>query len=678
MERKGKILTTVSIIAISSIVFVAVIFMGPSPGGFLILPPSAGKTTFPIYARNTTIDSNNYGIRIDSGNNIVENSLTITAGKLNGISILNSTKLDNCTSKATSLSSINIFNDAKLTMRNINAPTLNFFLFNNSELVLENSTINKVTLVDNSKIQVINSTVQQITDSGSATPSFLGSKEINILPNSTVQTLWQMRNSTLYIKNASINMLYLACSYELIGLSGHPLPATIINSTIFMIRVSLDSSAMVYNSIITLAMVTEVARLTLNSSSVSSLSYGIICYTDTTNINNGILPAPGNYENNTKIINMPLPALSSFTSIAVNNSAIVNINGWSAMDSLELYLYDTASAQINNVAMGMGTVRTMTYDNSQLTIKNSNVTTLYSYGYSQALITNSTVSGQELFENSKVTINNSTAKNIVAFSVNSSLIVMNNSLIPIVSISTSNTVSINFSTITQSLTLTSPRIGLPTGNTRIVNCSINLLAISGSAVVSIENCTITSLAEGYVIYSGTVLYDENGLSGTGNYVNYTTIITSSIGSSSILYIEVNNTASISIHDLPNLELIIILIENAGATLDNSSFTYLCMSDNSKAILYNSSTVGLIGITLCGGNSDLTIDQNSQISAVLFTETSIGTIKNSTIQSLTVIGAARVTAQLSEFTSIGGYCSNPTDHSIKIYDSTVSSLQFSTW
>ncbi len=694
MEKNGKIVTTVSIIAIISIVFVALIFIGPSPGGFLILPPpSAGKTITPIYGRNTTIDSNNYGILIDSGNNIIEDDLTITAGKINGISVLNSTKLENCTSTSTSLSSIHIYNDAKLTMRNINAPMLTIFLHNNSELVIENSTINQVALADNSKVQVKNSIVQQITDLAlSGTISFLGSSEIEILPNSTVTYLMLMRNSTLYINNASINSINMACPYKTIGLSGPPLPAKIINSTILALGISEGSSAIVYNSMVTIAIVSGIARLTLNGSSVSTLAYGIICYQGTTNINNGLLPAPGTYENNTRIINMPLPA-SNLVSVVANNSAIVYINGWSTMSSLVLNLYDTASAQINNVnvsnlAMGIGTATTTISDNSQLSVMNSNITSLNSYGNSQALIRNSTVSGNiistvvtpsiQAAENSKVTFNNCSAKNIISISMNSSLIAMNNSFMPIVSISTTNTVSLNFSTIIQSLTVTSPKIGLPTGNVKIVNCSIYILGISGSAVASIENCSITSLAEGYVIYSGTILYNENGLSGPGNYVNYTTIINSPIGSSSILYLEVNNTANININDLPTLGLAILLVDNASATLDNASFTTLNTYNNSKVILYNSSTIGITGFAFFLDKSNATIDTNSQIDTILFMGASIGTIRNSTINSLTVQGSSRVTAQLSSFTSISCYGSNTSDHTIKIYDSIVSALIFSSW
>lgn len=680
MKKKAKIGIVISTLIIIGAIFTVMILLTPGPSNFFPFMPStqiSSKNPF-VYVENSTIKNNTYAIRIDDGNTIVENALNLVDNKLNGTLVINSTILKNSVPQNESrLVRINLFGTAKLTMKNITDTRLNIYLFDNAELSLENCNINSTIALNSSTVYLKNSTATIVSDFYTAgiliMPTIVSiisvpSSSINILQNSNV-TQVGIIGANLLVNNSTIGMLQMA------GISKQ---AEIKNSTVNMLTLSVNATLSVYGSQISLASISMLANLIINASTVLSLSYGIICYTGTTNIINGI-PSGSGYTNNT-ILYGTTPLISNLTSIAANNSAYAYIE-WSLATSFNLYLYSSASALINNTKAATSSTNIFLYifENSQLTIKNSNISA------------GGILSGVSASDNSQLTIKNASLP-ILITGINSRL-TMENSTAMMLMIATLGSVSINNSTITMLMIMISST-GSPVGNITVTNTTITTATVYGSTVITFRGCTIMSLSAGIVIYTGSFTLNSTGLIGSGSYTNYTQVITSSILLKQTSYFEINNSATLNVTNITTTNTIIQSL-NAIVTLNNASISSITMFNNSQTLIHNS-TVTTMEIM---GNSNLVIDKNSTITAIIssgssnFTisqnstifvlscgESSIGTIVNSTVTyGLTLTGNSILTIRGSNnIKSISVMGSNSVDYSLKIYNSSIEVLDAICW
>lgn len=291
-----------------------------------------------IYANNSIFLNNTYAIRLDGGYTYLDGGYNITSNNLNGTPVLNSTVIQNSQIlNYTYLISINLLNNAKLLLRNIIDPELNIFVFDNSELILEKCLIKAVIAFDNSTIWVRNSTITNIADltviisPSQFMPVRLARSNIHILNNSFITQVTCLMGSTCGIDNSTISKMYiggvssgLSMGFFFQNLTEPYNSALITNSTITDFQQGGISSSYIFGSNITSVKVRELSNLTLDTTYLKNLTYGIIC-NNNTNISNGI-PSGTNYSNNTFLI-ATNPTVSNLSYIAVNKSSVF-INGW--------------------------------------------------------------------------------------------------------------------------------------------------------------------------------------------------------------------------------------------------------------------------------------------------------------------------------------------------------------
>ncbi len=617
-----------------------------------------------IYGKDSIMYYNNYSIRIDGGQTIVENSLNLTEGKINGTELINSTKLEDSNVLAnSSLVLINLFNNAKLNMSNIWAPGLSIYLFNNAELTVENCTFYAIMASDSSKVWIKNSSLYMVMDSealvgGPPTTELVLehiSSTINILQDSNISNIYTFVGANTAVDNSTINTfavgglsILMGGMYNPTGFIEPPMQVSVKNSSINNFGLAGSSRATIFGSQINDVRSYGNANLTLNASTANNVNYGIICSAGFTNINSGV--PSGNYYNNTQIINSPLPPVTLSNAI-VNNSANLEINNLSPATTFYILSYDSATAEIRDSNPPvLSTIYVFAFGNSQITINNSK---LYS-------VTTS--------DNSTVTIENTTIEGTgfggLAAKSNSSVFIQKNSTINSMMLFTTNYILIDNSSI-NALNLATNTYGSPFGNVSIINTTITSASFLGSSVITLNNCTISFMNFGIIVFEGDLILDQFGVGGTASITNYTKIIDCSIVSSSLSSIEVNNSATINIKDL-NVGFSIYLTDNAIATLDNINPMALSLSGSSYANIRNMSSYFMI----CNENSSFKINYNSSIDTIKCTDSSSGIMTNSSADSieledfasLTVRGSMAQTAKVSG-ANIKDYCLNIENSSI---------------
>ncbi|MFX0133971.1 MAG: hypothetical protein ACFFDN_10045 [Candidatus Hodarchaeota archaeon] len=605
-----------------------------------------------FYVNDSIIWSNSYAIRIESGNIIIENSLNLTENKLNGTSVINSTIIENSLAFGSRLTSINLYNNVTLNMSNIFDIELDIILYDNAQLTLRNCSLNIVMACGSSRAWIINSSINYVGDYHLSSVFIEPvSSEIYIFQESNINEVTLRMGVNLTVDNSSITNMFIGFgnwAKEIV-----PLKTTsvkIFNSTINFLEMGDYSRMEVFESQIGSAFVYGLARLILNASFITTLDYGIICYTNSTNVINRV-PIGSNFINNTQLIGS-IPGASNIISIAVNGSASVYVEGWPASEFLYIYSFDSSLAVLNN------------------TIVNPFIpmSTIFSYNNSQLILENSTYYGD-----------------IYMYS-NSSLIVQKNCNIEYMTLYSDGPALIDNSTIFDFMYLPYiyqyPISGSPKGNIVFKNSTISSADIFGSTVVTFIDCNINFLQDGIVIYDGLVNLNSTGISGSGSYTNYTKIITSTVSSRQLSYIEVNNTATINFYDDWSSSPIINLMQNANAIINNVTFLAIYMINNTNAIIHNS-TGNIIGL----GNSNYIIDQNSTFRQIYSTESCSGTMIDSIVtRSIDIYHSGTFILQSSIVIDGSGlgdgiiniYGSNPSDYSIKIYNSSVDRLKAITW
>ncbi|NVM02138.1 MAG: hypothetical protein HWN67_07365 [Candidatus Helarchaeota archaeon] len=688
-----------------------------------------------IYAINSTIGNNTYAILIDSGHVVVDNYLNLTMGKLNETSVINSTIIENSTIvNETRLVYINLYGDAILNMSNIYDPSLSIILYDNAELSLNNCTIYSITSSGSSKAWIKNSWVYYISDPklpadpildlirGSKLieiPPLTVSSQINILQNSNISIVQLTQGADIVIDNSSILQFRVSSESEMARsqvsvtsnstinetfFSGYT-NATVTNLTSSLVSVGETANIYAFGLNSNVVSVDAIGKLVLENSIVNNLSYGIICYNQTINIlniTNG-QPETSEYENNTKLINT-MTLTENLNSVVVNNSAKVKIEDCS--DKIgHVYALDNSNVLIKNT-----TLPTVCYaaNDSKLTIENCTINMLYATNNSNLIINYSKIDVILAIDNSNLTIveslitssstqlsivgnsilklTNVTIPNMLAAGENSSLTIDNCSINFIVC-TTEGPILISNKTGSTSITGISvliPSIGNPVGNVSIWNSTITLVWIIGSAVVSINNCFLSAIAEGIVVYNDTVKINSSGdiESGT-SYTNYTTITNTFPPIRILGNIEVNNSAKVDVTDYnpTNMGIILFAWDDSNAILTNTTIDLMILGNNSNAKLHNANLSNLIffGALISAGNSSFTIDNQSTISRIVSLGNSNGTIKNSTITLLSLQRSAKIIVQNStSISQVEVKGSNVDGISLKIYNSSVDLLAGIIW
>ncbi|MHA1299703.1 MAG: hypothetical protein ACTSO9_09730, partial [Candidatus Helarchaeota archaeon] len=380
---------------------------------FLIPIPAIPTST--IYANGSTIQYSNYSIQIVTGSYVVKDKtgpLTVSWPPyvlplgLGEIPVRNSTVIENpILTGSHQLAFINLVEDAKLTLINVTDPTLQINCFYSSELVIENSTVGTIVARNSSKITIINSKVTSIYDADytmlgliqmmGKNPDIVES-EIKILQNSTVNTVGIYVGADVEVSNSSITMMTMRSVHSqypsvltvssnstinMLYLSQYSI-STLNNLTVTQLSMEFGAKAVAYGLNALSAIVLDVSRLTLDTSVVTQLQYGIVCYTGSSVINNFQLPVTATYENNTILINTVIPEIQKvFASVAANQSAQVTISNcipvFPAFGFMSIFSKDSANITINNVEIGTTAYYGLTATGSSIvSILNSNFTAL--------------------------------------------------------------------------------------------------------------------------------------------------------------------------------------------------------------------------------------------------------------------------------------------------------------
>ncbi|MFW9949746.1 MAG: hypothetical protein ACFFKA_06435, partial [Candidatus Thorarchaeota archaeon] len=489
MKKGYKIFVAILIIVtlLISFGFIYILFFRPSPG----IPGPQSNT----YAENSSIDLLEYAVKFTYGDIVISNFLNISSGRLNGYPIVNSTDCINCTiNNATRLLSISLHNHVNVSLKSINYTGLRIYLHDESSLIVENCTFEELLLFDFSSAIIKNSSINFIDVSPPfVVPGvFYYQTSLSIINDSTIDHIRITEGCDLFIKDCKLpgnGSIFIRTTSPLIKITG-----TIENSTLERITVEGYANLRLYGSILENLDVQDMARVILDQSTVTShYYYGIVAYSETTNIDGGKITGT-NYINNTRLINSVVtnPLL---VSVAINGSAVVSMNNFSC----SVYLHDNSRATIANLT-----------DSSLI----------YTHF--------STLSGT-LRDSSFLTLENNDLDHATLRCLDNSGLILINTSMSDLDCDTTNSVTINNCDIYSISTFSSLFTNLARDNIYITNTIIFDLNLGGRDVAYVENCTIIhELNEGVIIYDGSLNLGSGGFTGTGSYMNFTTFVNSNI------------------------------------------------------------------------------------------------------------------------------------------------------
>lgn len=634
MKKGFKLLIVILIIIIGfiSIGFIYLYFLGPSA------KPAGPQSN--TYAENSTIDFLEYAVKFTHDDIVINDFFNITSGRLNGYPVINSTVCVDCTiNNETRLVSISLHNDVNMSLKNIDYSELTIYLHDSSSLVVENCTFDELWLFDFSSAIIKNSSINYIRVSPpfEVPGVYYYQTSLSIINNSTVYNIGITEGCDLFVKDSILLgtwSIFIETFSPLTTVTGN-----IENSTLQRVRVKGYANLNFYGSILEELHVHDMARVTLDQSTITShCGYGIVTYSGTTNIDEGMVTGTG-YINNTKLINSAVsnPLLVSVT---VNNSAVVNMNNFSC----SVYLHDDSSAIIANLTDSslmftqFSTFYGTLMDSSSLTIENADFFPgyLYCYDNSMAILKDSELASLDCDTTNSITINNCSIGDVWTHSFYSNLAI---------------------------------------DTIYITNSSIFDLNVGGKDVVYIENSTINRLAEGVIIYSGSLTLNSGGFSGTGNYMNSTVLVNTNILTSRFLgNIEINGTAQLTIQDYA-YDHDILCLDNAELIGKNSTIDNIIGKDSTKITVDNCSIFEQVWLF---DDCVLYITQSSYIDGILAMGNSFASIEDSNIYLIYVFESSRVSVHNSSLVGIYVFGSNTIDYALKAYNSIITYLSTYTW
>ncbi|MBD3198241.1 MAG: hypothetical protein GF317_24545, partial [Candidatus Lokiarchaeota archaeon] len=362
------------------------------------------------YTYNSTIENLGYAIKFHENQILLENSLNISKGHINGYSLVNSTVLNSSTLlNPESKVSIALYGNQNLTLKNIWDISLSLMVFNNASVLLENSSIYDIQSFGNTSINLNNSTVMYFITSGTENDKGL----FSIKNNSSIDLVMNRVSSEMEIESSSLSNIILQPNPSLNLMEEFDITGEITDSTIdsigsfgqinFLIsHTNITSVSFMGNSKATfqkciLSSLSSAfsAILILNESQVlKSLTYGIIVSSGSVNITNGEIQ--GDYLNTTTLINSNVSD-SSYNSITVNGTGQLSITNYSS----NIFLYDSAQLMINESSINSTAKYTcFIQDSAEIVGNNCSIETLLAYGDARIDLDNKSFVNLALLNNS--------------------------------------------------------------------------------------------------------------------------------------------------------------------------------------------------------------------------------------------------------------------------------------
>lgn len=626
------------------------------------IPPFFDLFAPNTYSFNSSINTMGYAVVFNASQIILEDTLIISNGTINGYNVVNSTILDKTNITSTSMPiSLALYRNQNLTLRNIWDSRISVVLCNESKLSLYNCSIQQVITTGSNDLCVSNSTIEIF----SSAQNLLTFSSLKITNNSTINYCFISTPTSLEIEHSTIQAFYtIVSTYPYTEQEGYHVSGTIRSCSIYGIQSYGQTDLEIYgtdiyqmNAIgntrfnlvecnVTVGYVFQSAYCVLNDSQVfSELMYGITVYSDFVNITNGVIEGTS-YINNTLLINANV-SKRTLVSIVVNNTGRLLISNFSS----NLFLYDYAN----------------------VTITDTNPPS--SDGYGAFLEGSSILSG----------INSSLG--FILCQQNSSLLLSEECFIQSLIINSTNTISIDNSTF-----LTIGWYSEPLGiyKAEIVNSTIEVFQAHPSCKVDIINCSIETLYEGIKFQSGLNVYNSSGIFGGGSFFDYLNISESIISNRCYKYIEITGDTTVVIEDLYNL--FSISIDSGTLTLYNSTLESIQMKNDAIVYLDNctSPTIGAVPPVLyslygpqtfiCLGNSQLYIN-NTNISTgnmIMLYNSAQVFITHSNIYVVYIYQESIVNITYSNLWLINVAATASTGYALNLLHSTVEKLITSSW
>ncbi len=625
-------------------------------------PPPLSLFSPNTYSLNCSIDTFGYAVVFNASQIILNDSLIITNGTINGYKVANSTILKNTTIINNDISiSIALYGEQNLTIRNIWNSRLSVVLCDMSTLSLINCSILQVIITASNTIFVSNSSIEIINTAQSP----MNVSSLKFTNYSSINYCIISGPTSLEIEYTSIhNLLLFASTNPYAQQKDYLVIGSIINCSIYRVQGYGQTNLNIYNTdiyqvnlmgnsklnlvecIITEAYVYQNALCTLiNSKVLSELNYGIIVSSDSVNITNGVIQGT-NYINNTLLINTNVSKTTLMT-VVVNNTGQVLISNFSCISFL--------------------------YDNANLIITDTNPASSDSYGI-------------YLEGSSKFTGINSSFGFIIC-QENSSIDLSEDCYIQNVFIDSINDIKIKNCTINSIAWYSEPIGGY---NAEIINSAVEIFQAPPSSKVDIINCSIDYLYEGIKFQSGANIYNSSGIFGGGSTSDYLNISGSDISQRTYKYIEITGDATVVIEDLYNLFSISI---DAGALsvynstigslqMQNDAIVYLdnCTSPDQGSTHIIFSSIYAPQTFACFGDSHLYINNTKilDMNQLILYNTAQLTITHSIIFIVNIFQEARANITNSDLFIISVAATSLVDYSLSLINSTTQNLITSSW
>jgi hypothetical protein len=592
-----------------------------------------------VFIDNSAIYNHEHGIAIFAGSYTIKDKTAPFTPNLPPYEIplvgkieVTNTTVDNISTYTTSsFKYISLFEDAKLSLINVNAPDLEINLFGDAHLTVQNSTIGTIIARQSSTVTVRNSTVSKIYDALSSLLNIYLALNVDPLGLDSVITIEENSTITL-VEIAEGGDLDISDSiiYNLTASSvdvDHKVQVTVDNVTVIneftlgpntegdivnLTNVGLtllqgDAYAHFVDSTLAFLGVIQGATCLVNTSYIGMLQDGIIGLFGVTTVNNYQISGSygTNYINNTIIDGLTSIGVRQFASIAAIAPAGPGTTIVIVEDCANSFTSILAAEYANITMKNVSTSYLIGLGNSIIKAENMTIAAVQSTDSAQVNIINSAIAGMYVpldlgggviinmpicivaEKNSKLTLINVTTNAVSAY--DSSELVLDNVSISILEIATLGKVRVTSSylagggqTILGAIKIHDiPSVGNEAGDVIIEYAVIGLASVFGSANITLSNCyfgATGALLYGIVVSgANTVNINTGVISGTcSNYTKIDAATKATIFAAFLNNIEVNDTATVNINDyvsipgLAQLNYSINAYHNAKVNVENGT------------------------------------------------------------------------------------------------------------
>ena len=600
------------------------------------------------YCLNSSINKFTYAVQFNSTQILIEDTLNISNGAINGYNLINSTILENSTvSNSDYRIIIALYGNQNLTLRNIWNSQLSIVLNDLSRVSLFNCSIQELVISGNNDIFISNSTLYMISSSLNLT-NFANFKIEN---NSSIEMCLLSTPGAFDIEFSTFKNLYVIISTADLYAqqTNYLVTGTIKNCSIQNLLAYGQTNFDIYGTdlyqvnamgytrlnfvqcVITEEYVMQSAISILNNTKViSELSYGIIISSGLVNLVDGQVQG-SSYMNNTILINANV-SKTVLSNVVVNNTGQAYISNFSS--ECNLFLYNDANVVVNDTTIG-------------------NEYGVYLEGSSNLIGINSSFGF--IYSQDDSSIDLSAGSRIESCLLNNSKDIIFDGCFP---------KEIAWYTTTQ------------TGRrAEIINSTIEEFYAQPSTKVDIINSSIDMLYDAIQFQSGTNFLNSTGLSGSGFVLNNINITNSIISNKTYKYIEITGDTNVMIEDIH--DFLTIRIDSGTLTITNCTLDSLQMRNSAVVHLDNCSTPEGFGFSMlmsilsppsfvCTGNSQLFVNDTTITDGFLLmlTESAQANIRYSEIYGIYILQSSQANITDSEFyiirvtaSSVPGYAAN---------------------